>query len=139
MSTNLTFDALRAANMARLPQFRDRHGNLAHSSPDGSDWSLSDWCTALTGEVGEAANIIKKIRRGDLTVDEARTELGKELADIAIYLDILAFRLGLDLGNVVIHKFNEVSLRVGSDVVLSPEQLCLTEEQWEEKTRSNIR
>lgn len=27
------------------------------------DWSLSDWMTALTGEVGEAANIVKKLNR----------------------------------------------------------------------------
>ena len=28
-----------------------------------SDWSLSDWMTATTGELGEAANIAKKINR----------------------------------------------------------------------------
>jgi NTP pyrophosphatase (non-canonical NTP hydrolase) len=37
-------------------------------SPQGfnhqlTDWSLSDWMTALTGEVGEAANIVKKLNR----------------------------------------------------------------------------
>ncbi len=36
----------------------------------------------------------------------------KELADIQIYLDILAFRLGINLGKAVIKKFNEVSERI---------------------------
>ena len=27
------------------------------------DWSLSDWMTAVTGELGEAANIAKKLNR----------------------------------------------------------------------------
>ena len=28
-----------------------------------SSWSLSDWITAVTGELGEAANIAKKLNR----------------------------------------------------------------------------
>ena len=117
LDSELTFDKLRAANRRRIPQFRSRHGILVHAS-DGADWSLNDWCTALTGEVGEAANLLKKLHRGDYAFDEVQTDLGKELADIAIYLDILAFRAGIDLGDAIIKKFNEVSVRVKSDVFL---------------------
>lgn len=114
----LTFAQLRAANRARLPLFKNRRGEPAHSEPDGSDWLLSAWSNAVCGELGEAANLIKKIERGDMTLDEARAELGKELADVVTYLDILAFRAGVDLGAATIAKFNEVSERVGCDVTL---------------------
>jgi NTP pyrophosphatase (non-canonical NTP hydrolase) len=113
MKTALTFDALRAANVARLPLFKNRRGGPAHSEPDGSDWSLGEWCNAVLGELGEAANLIKKVKRGDMTLDEARVELGNEFADVVTYLDILAYRSGVDLGDVVATKWNEVSERVG--------------------------
>ncbi len=108
----LKFDDLRIANLARIPLIKNGRGELAHNE-DGSDWSLSDWCNATLGELGEAANIIKKIRRGDVTLEEVRPALAKELADVACYLDILAFRAGVDLGEAVITKFNEISERVG--------------------------
>lgn len=116
--SELTFGQLRAANRARLPLFKNRRGGPAHSMPDGSDWCLAQWCNAVTGELGEAANLIKKIERGDMTLDEARDDLAKELADVATYLDILAFRAGVDLGEATRWKFNEVSRRVGCAVRL---------------------
>ena len=61
MTDGLTFNALRGANRARLPQFKNGKGEPAHSKPDGSDWCLAQWCNAVTGELGEAANLIKKI------------------------------------------------------------------------------
>lgn len=114
----LTFDELRAANIARLPQFKNAHGEPAHSQPDGSDWSVSDWLMAVTGELGELANLRKKVLRGDLTDEQAQQMTADELADIATYLDILAFRLGVDLGAAVVAKFNRKSEQVGSDVKL---------------------
>ena len=116
MDKRMTFGALRAANVARLPRFKNRKGEPAHSQPDGSDWALSTWCNAVLGELGELANLVKKVERGDLTLDEARQELGKECADVVTYLDILAFRIGVDLGDETRRKFNEVSKRVDCDV-----------------------
>lgn len=55
----LTFNTLRGANMKRLPMFRD-------SKDDGSDWSPAQWLQAVTGELGEYANLRKKVERGDL-------------------------------------------------------------------------
>ena len=43
MSDILTFTALRLANRHRVPTFKNRHGQPAHTEPDGSDWSLADW------------------------------------------------------------------------------------------------
>lgn len=133
-ASGLTFNALRAANMARLPTFRNKHGALAHSMADGSDWSPAQWLQALTGELGEYANVRKKFERGDLTAEEYRVAAAKELADVQIYLDILARRAldvvddrgavanahprGIDLGQATLEKFNEVSVRVASPIFL---------------------
>lgn len=115
-NNGLSFRTLREANKVRLPQFKNRNGEPAHSEPDGSDWKLSAWSNAVCGELGEAANIIKKIERGDISLDTARGDLADELADVATYLDILAFRAGIDLGRAVQDKFNRVSERVGANV-----------------------
>lgn len=118
---SLNFDTLRRANIARLPQFKNKKGNPAHSEPDGSDWSPAQWLQAAMGELGEYANFRKKYERGDISLEEFNAEAGKELADVQIYLDILAFQLGVDLGQAVINKFNEVSTRVGASVYINPD------------------
>lgn len=114
----LTFAELRQANLRRLPLFRNARGELAHSEPDGSDWRLSQWCNAVTGELGELANLIKKVERRDMSLAEARSAIADELADVATYLDILAYRAGVDLGAAVVSKFNRVSARVGVPVTI---------------------
>lgn len=126
--SKLTFNALRIANKARLPQFKNKLGGYAHSEIDGSDWTPSQWLQAVVGEVGEYANIRKKFERGDISFEEYKTAAKKELADIATYLDILAARCldvpgaidddGIDLGEAIREKFNEVSDRVGSTVFI---------------------
>jgi len=118
MRSHLSFAVLRAANVARLPRFKDAKGRVVLHKPDGSDWLLSQWSNAVCGELGELANLIKKIERGDFTLDEKREELGKEIADVLTYLDILAFRAGVDLGAATVEKFNEVSDRVGAGVYI---------------------
>lgn len=114
----LTFSDLREANIKRLPLFKNKHGVPAHSEADGSDWTPLEWAGAVSGEVGEAANLVKKVRRGDMTMEEARPLIAKELADVQTYLDIFALQCGVDLGQATIEKFNEVSDRVGCDVKL---------------------
>jgi len=115
----LDFDALRGANVARIPTYKNKHGGFAHSKTDGSDWSPAQWLQATIGELGEYANVRKKYERGDLTLEEFQEMAAKELADVQIYLDILAFQLGVDLGKATKDKFNEVSVRVGSPVRLA--------------------
>lgn len=118
MNNTMTFAVLRQANIARLPRFKNKHGDLAHSQPDGSDWSPAQWLQAVIGELGEYANVRKKFERGDLTEAEFTDLATKELADVQTYLDILAFRVGVDLGQAVKDKFNEVSDRVGAGVFI---------------------
>jgi NTP pyrophosphatase (non-canonical NTP hydrolase) len=85
-------------------------------------WSLSDWMTALTGEVGEAANLVKKLNRirdnvagnkPEETKDALERSLHDELADIYIYLDLFAQRLGLNLHGHVEVKFQRTSRKIG--------------------------
>jgi NTP pyrophosphatase (non-canonical NTP hydrolase) len=104
-----------------LPQFKNSLGKPAHSEADGSDWSPSQWLQAVVGELGEYANIRKKFERGDITEEKFMVEAAKEIADVQIYLDILAFRLGINLGDATTKKFNEVSQRVGASVRLEVE------------------
>lgn len=121
MTDGLTLNVLREANVARIPQFKNAKGEPAHEKEDGSDWSLNDWLTAVVGELGEAANVLKKIRRGDFTIDQARPELADELADVLTYLDILASQCGINLGKATIDKFNRVSQKVSSNIFIRPD------------------
>ena len=82
------------------------------------DWTLGDWGNAFGGEAGEAQNLIKKMRRGEEILP---TEIGRELADTVIYAIMIADLLGLDLGEEIIWKFNQVSARVNYTGVLSSE------------------
>jgi hypothetical protein len=117
--SKLTFDELRRGNRARLPLFKNKHGERAHPKDDGSDWSLLEWCGAACGELGELSNICKKVKRGDLKLgdfieDKGRTMtvrawIAREIADVVCYADIIAIQIGADLGNAVIEKFNEIS------------------------------
>lgn len=133
MNNPLTFTALREANVARLPQFRNALGELSHSKADGSGWTPAQWMQAVIGELGEYANFRKKYERGDMSLGEFAVHARKEIADVQTYLDILARRcldsregvphpVGVDLGEATRDKFNEVSIRVGSNVFLDKEE-----------------
>lgn len=118
MTDGLTFNVLREANTLRLPTFKNAKGLPAHSEPDGSDWSPAQWFQAVMGEAGEYANIRKKFERGDIDEPEFKELAAQELADVVTYLDLLAFRLGINLGQAVVEKFNFISRRVGSPVFM---------------------
>lgn len=133
---NLTFSTLRTANRLRLPHFKNAKGGQAHSEPDGSDWPLDAWSNAASGELGEACNIIKKLRRGDYALEErpadpkfegmtVREALAKELADVVCYVDLLALQLGVSLGDAIAEKFNEVSDRVDAPVIINRQAMEL--------------
>lgn len=111
--TALSFADLARANRQRC------------EAPDGfkhplSSWSLSDWMVAACGELGEAANIVKKLNRcrdgvpGNTQSEaELRDALADEIADTIVYLDLLAQALGIDLGTAVVCKFNRTSAKLG--------------------------
>lgn len=116
----MEFKQLERANRERLPHFRNRNGELAHSQANGHDWSVAEWTDAMAGEVGEACNIAKKLIRGDYGPDETAgiQALLDEIADVVVYADLVCQRVGGNLDLAVVKKFNEVSDRVGSGVKL---------------------
>jgi NTP pyrophosphatase (non-canonical NTP hydrolase) len=65
---------------------------------------------ALSGEVGEFANIVKKLWRGD-PVASIRGDLADELADIRIYLELLARAYSIDLDAACESKLIELYQR----------------------------
>lgn len=86
------------------------------------------WACATAGETGEMCNAVKKLKRiaeGTNTAKDPQTEadaiaeIGKELADMITYADLLAARLGIDLESAIVTKFNEVSDRMGCTIKLA--------------------
>lgn len=97
---DLTFKEFTALNSKRLKEYSDKG--------DTVKYKLSYWGCCLAGEVGEACNLIKKLEDGkDVKIED----IGKELADVDTYLDILYTKLGLDRVKTLKGKFNEVSDR----------------------------
>lgn len=105
--------------MTRLHEQNASRGKRWHPSGLVS-WSLSDWFTAMAGEVGELGNIVKKLNRArdglkgnKETPEQLRVMLAKEVADILIYLELFCQVAGIDLVAATRLKFNEVSERNG--------------------------
>jgi NTP pyrophosphatase (non-canonical NTP hydrolase) len=85
-----------------------------------SAWSMSDWFLAALGELGEAANIAKKLNRvrdgipgNKDSVQELHDKLRKELGDVYVYLDLLAQSLGFYVQDAAIEVFESKSREIG--------------------------
>jgi len=113
MTKALTFVELSIANINRCEHLEGFNHSL-------SKWSLSDWMTATCGELGEAANVLKKLNRSrdgargnKIGDEELKRQFARELADTVIYLDLMAQAAGIDLGNMVSEVFNAKSKEIG--------------------------
>jgi len=82
------------------------------------EWTAADWSNALAGETGELCNIIKKIRRHETGASteyntpemaELIEKLKDEIADVFLYLDLVANHFDLSLEQCIFPKFNRVS------------------------------
>ena len=111
MNNSMTFQRFSALNHARC---RD---GFKH---DPAAWSASDWMVATMGELGEAANVLKKLNRerdgikgNTTTADVLREKLASELADTFIYLDLMSQALGIDLESAVRRTFDAKSREIG--------------------------
>ena len=58
---------------------------------------LEHLIVCLLGELGEFANIVKKIKRGDFSLNEKKNELKEEYIDIFIYLIKISNQLNIDI------------------------------------------
>lgn len=131
-----------------IPDFltRLRVANLARTSTrPGEDIDVltpAEWAVNLAGEVGEALNVLKKMRRIQPWSFFSRTSprhmmgqmayaseqeyarlfdhFADELADAMICVDLLGASMGLDLATIVARKFNKTSEKWNSPVRLQP-------------------
>ena len=109
MRTNLTFADFRAINKKRCLRWH----------PEGIEsWSNSDWITAIVGELGELASLIKmrNRERDGLTGNKfspTDEQIADEAADTFTYLDLFCERNGIDFASALASKFNVVSDRCG--------------------------
>lgn len=108
----LSLNRLRAVNRQRQKEW------------DGEKkFTLLYYSNALAGEVGEVANVAKKMERERLGLVGSKAtleDLADELADVIIYADLLANEAGLDLAQAVIDKFNKTSDKYGLKTRLTP-------------------
>lgn len=62
---------------------------------------------SILGELGEASNIVKKILRGDTTLEEMRPHLNEEITDIFIYLLKFIYQLDIDIEQEYLAKMKK--------------------------------
>jgi NTP pyrophosphatase (non-canonical NTP hydrolase) len=110
--------------LKEIQQLNDSRGKRWHQG-NLSQWSLLEWCGAMCGEAGEAANYAKKIRRLELElpnkeagIDKTDLEilqvkLAKELADVIIYALLTMSTLGCDAEEIIKQVFNQKSDEYG--------------------------
>lgn len=138
---DLTFEDVSMLNAERANRWHRGFPN----SDDG--WTGADWSNAAAGEGGEmveavqalllssgatahlglAGNVVKKLRRIDISIQQAEQgqeedkayeatllqKLATEIGDTFIYLDLLAQFYGLKMHDCVANTFNRVSDREG--------------------------
>jgi dCTP diphosphatase len=92
------------------------------------DWvrfhDLKSLTLALTGEVGEVAELVQWLPVGVVPDGELWQRLGDELADVLLYLVRLADVAGVDLGQAALAKLarNEERFPAGTYRSVAPER-----------------
>lgn len=102
-----------------------------HGDSAEAQWSVLEWCGTMAGEVGEACNAAKKLKRitdqmanndgrlfGQVTSLEEQhlhyeLQVGKEAADAIIYGLLVFNKLGIDAESVIRDVFNKKSEEYG--------------------------
>lgn len=104
-----------------LHALRDTNAVRSARWLSGDPWSGADKSNEMMGEAGEAANVVKKIRRIETNTPGADPaalpalldHLASELADVVITADLLATFYGIDLAAATVAKFNATSIKMG--------------------------
>lgn len=112
----LTFEQLTKANIERCEK------GFGHKL---ESWSLLEWGGACAGEIGEACNKAKKLKRFDTGIKGNKPgenqkalldAMGKEIADAVVYAFLWFAAAGLDPAEYVRKVFNDKSDEIGSDI-----------------------
>jgi NTP pyrophosphatase (non-canonical NTP hydrolase) len=91
----------------------DLHDKMKHGWPAMFSEDPRFLVLALCGEVGELANMVKKVWRDDVDLDE---EIREEIADIRVYLELVADAYGIagsKLDDAVENKLRKVAAKKG--------------------------
>lgn len=115
----LFLEDVSAVSRQRARRWHPGYPNQLPSDP--GYWSGADWSNAMCGEAGEAANVVKKLRRyetgcakaNDVPQVELLEQLAMEIADVYLYLDLVAGFYGVDVQDALITKFDLVSIEQG--------------------------
>jgi len=102
------------------------------TSPQGlnhslESWSEAEWTNAIAGELGEAANLTKKLLRHrdgvagnvkteDQDIDYLRRQAAHEIIDAIIYADLAIQRLGFNTSELLVGVFNRKSDQLGCPI-----------------------
>ncbi len=84
---------------------------LRFHNEKGKIESLTVWALGVAGEGGEVADIIKKILRGDFTLEEKTEDLKKEIGDVLWYLSQIAHELDVDFADVAQMNLDKLNSR----------------------------
>ena len=93
--------------ISRQREFDERHASKFEWSQRASSENTQPLlyvALALAGEIGELANVVKKLERGDITYEQALVQAEDEAADVLIYLLKLSYQTGIDLEAAFINK-----------------------------------
>jgi dCTP diphosphatase len=101
--------------VADLSELRDRMRRFADDRDWGQFHDPKSVILALVGEVGELAELFQWLPAGDArrlaAADPLRTRAGEEMADVLLYLVLLADVLGIDLADAARRKLADSERR----------------------------
>lgn len=83
-------------------------------------WTLRQWWLAVFGEIGEVFNAIKKLKRGDGSIEA----VGQEIADAIIYMDLACARASMHKLPFNDYPSNQLLDSEDEDYCLNIEVLC---------------
>lgn len=133
MAKDLTFKEFSRINRHRCESSAGFNHKL-------ESWPFSDWVIALVGELGEAANVIKKLNRvrdgipgNRESPEKLQEKLAGELADAFIYLDLLCQACGVDLWISIPRKFDEKSREIGYPIRMLNRNGDLRQINWDKE------
>ena len=107
----LTFNVLREANRRRQQEW-----------PGNEKADVAFSAIEVAGEAGEVSEAVKKFLRAERGIKGStatKEDIAAEMGDLLVSLDLLADRLGIDLGEAVRRKFNATSEKYGMRTYLS--------------------
>ena len=101
------------AEWMNMPTFHEANGNRRNFYELPSSMSLPHQIAGVAMRAGRLCNLVKKVIRGDFSLESKRDTILESLTDIIAYCLYLIRSHGGDPGQVVMDKFDEVSTRIG--------------------------